>query len=132
MNGSSMIVLLGVLVIAIVANNHVVAEQKNPFEKALESHFNSTDTNQDGKITFEEYVGDFDSVAPRNYAVASFLTGCGKYTLQNKCAATRTTSNDKLYVFADHPSIYFLSGLDPASRFITYYHILIEFINQRI
>ena len=75
------------------------------------------------KITFEEYVGNFDSVAPRNYAVASFLTGCGKYTSQNRCAATRTTSSDKLYVFADHPSIYFLSGLDPASRFITYYHI---------
>jgi serpin B len=69
MNGSRMIVLLGVLVIAMLANNHVVAEGKNPFEKALESRFNSTDTNQDGKITFEEYLAGYEKAIKYSFKI---------------------------------------------------------------
>jgi hypothetical protein len=75
------------------------------------------------KVSFDKYVSNFDPVAQKNYALSSFLTGCEKYRASEKCLETRTSSTDTLYIFADRPSIYFLSRLDPASKYITFFHI---------
>ncbi|MCH7541174.1 glycosyltransferase family 39 protein [Patescibacteria group bacterium] len=90
------------------------------FNQTYYTNFVRFATNQ---ITFDQYTASFDPVAPRNYALASFLTGCEKYDSDNECVKTRTDTKDKLYIFANHPAIYFLSGLDPASRFVTFFHI---------
>ncbi|MCX6796484.1 MAG: hypothetical protein NTW06_03210, partial [Candidatus Falkowbacteria bacterium] len=37
---------------------------------------------------------------------------------------TRTQNTDKLYIFSNATAIYFLSGLDPASRYINFYHVV--------
>jgi 4-amino-4-deoxy-L-arabinose transferase-like glycosyltransferase len=75
------------------------------------------------RVSFDKYTANFDPKTSTNYAIASFLTGCEKYNSNNKCIKTRTSENSKLYVFANRPSIYFLSELDPASRYVTYFHI---------
>ncbi len=74
-------------------------------------------------ISFDEYAANFHQKTPENYAIASFLTGCEKYDADKKCLRTRTNKGSKLYVYADRPSIYFLSGLEPASRYITLFHL---------
>lgn len=76
-----------------------------------------------GNMTFDAYANSFDPKVARNYAVAAFLTGCESFDRANKCLQTRTGSFDKLYVYADHSSIYFLSGLEPASSYVVYFHI---------
>jgi len=77
----------------------------------------SSDTN------FESYAGYFKPEVNRNYNLASFLKGCEKYSGSGVCEETRTQNTDKLYIFSNAPAIYFLSGLDPASRYINFYHI---------
>jgi 4-amino-4-deoxy-L-arabinose transferase-like glycosyltransferase len=74
-------------------------------------------------ISSDQYVSEFDPKAARNYAVASFITGCRDTDLRKKCDERKSAGNEKLYVYADHPAIYFLSGKDPAARYITFFHI---------
>ncbi|HEX7456221.1 MAG TPA: glycosyltransferase family 39 protein [Candidatus Nanoarchaeia archaeon] len=75
------------------------------------------------RTSFDTYAAGFDKKTPKNYAIASFLAGCEKYNSNKKCIQTRTRKDDKLFVYANLPDIYFLSGLDPASRYITYLHL---------
>lgn len=77
-----------------------------------------------GGISFDSYADSFKADTGRNYALAAFLTGCQKFDQNNTCEKPRTRPGDKLFVFLDAPAIYFLSGLDPASRYINFYHIL--------
>jgi len=60
---------------------------------------------------FEEYADNLDGNTDRNYDVASLL--------RDDAGGTNAT----LFVFADQPSIYFLSRLSPAARYVAYYHI---------
>jgi len=77
-----------------------------------------------GRITFDAYADSFKAGTSRNYALASFLKGCKKFNTHNVCEEFRTNPGDKLYVFSDAPAIYFLSGLDPATRYINFYHVV--------
>ncbi len=63
-----------------------------------------------GSLSFEDYASSFDKKTPRNYALAGFLK-------------EKTSAKDSLYLFSQQADIYFLSGLNPASRFITFYHV---------
>lgn len=76
------------------------------------------------KTNFDAYAGTFKGKTARNYALSSFLKGCSLYKKGGSCERSRTSSGDKLYVFADAPAIYFLSGLDPATRYVNFYHAL--------
>ena len=76
-----------------------------------------------GKFTFEQYTAGFNWHAVTNYALADFLKGCEKFNQSGDCERWRTSKGDKLYVFSNQSGIYFLSGLDPASRYITFFHI---------
>jgi hypothetical protein len=75
------------------------------------------------RVAFDSYADSFKPGTSRNYALASFLTGCKKFNQENTCTESRTKPSDKLYVFLDAPAIYFLSGLDPATRYVNFYHV---------
>jgi 4-amino-4-deoxy-L-arabinose transferase-like glycosyltransferase len=77
-----------------------------------------------GKISFDTYADSFEPNTARNYALATFLTGCQKYNSEDVCVKTRTGPGDKLYVFSNAPAIYFLSALDPASRYVNFWHVV--------
>lgn len=74
-------------------------------------------------VSFDQYADSFDRNSSNNYAIASFLTGCEKYDSDKKCIQTRTEPGDKIYVYGNHSAIYFLSGLEPASTYITLFHV---------
>ena len=76
-----------------------------------------------GRINFEEYAAGFGQQIPINYAMASYLNGCAFYGQGDFCAIQRTQEEDKLYIFANEPAIYFLSNLQPASKYITFFHV---------
>ncbi|MEX0617277.1 MAG: glycosyltransferase family 39 protein [Candidatus Woykebacteria bacterium] len=73
------------------------------------------------RISVEEFQNNFDANTSRNYAVASLFTRCAKGD-QPECKNLES-ANEKIYLWANQPSIYFLSGLDPASRYITAFHV---------
>jgi len=77
-------------------------------------------TNQ---IGFEQYTKTYNWHAATNYALADFLKGCEKFNREGVCVEGRTGKGDSLYIFSNQPAVYFLSGLDPASRYITFFHI---------
>ena len=61
MNGLSKIFLgLGVVGFAFFGFNQALAQEKNPFEKAIEARFNAMDTNKDGKISYDEYKAAYE------------------------------------------------------------------------
>ena len=76
-----------------------------------------------GKTNFEEYTAGFGQQIPINYAIASYVSGCAVYTQGDSCIIQRTQDGDKLYIFANEPAVYFLSGLQPASKYITFFHL---------
>jgi len=76
------------------------------------------------KISFETYANSFKPWTARDYSLASFLKGCQKYNEKSSCVETRTKPEDKLYIFSSAPAIYFLSGLDPASRYVNFWHVV--------
>jgi len=61
-------------------------------------------------MSFKEYSDSFDSRTSQNYSLAGFL----------KASAPDGSS---LYLFSNQSPIYFLSSLDPASKYITFFHI---------
>lgn len=75
------------------------------------------------RISFDQYAGTFNKQTPTNYAIATFLRGCEKYNSEGKCSMRRNRSRDELYVFADQPAIYFLSDLNPAAKYVTFFHV---------
>jgi 4-amino-4-deoxy-L-arabinose transferase-like glycosyltransferase len=75
------------------------------------------------RTSFDHYAGTFNKQTPTNYAMATFLRGCEEYNSEGKCSLRRNRSRDELYVFADQPAIYFLSDLDPASKYVTFFHV---------
>ena len=77
-----------------------------------------------GQMPFDQYAASFDVETPKDYAVAAFLTGCEVFDQKGACLQTRTMPTDKLYLYSDHTAIYFLSGLAPASRYITFFHLI--------
>ena len=76
-----------------------------------------------GRTNFEEYAAGFGQQIPVNYAVSSYLNGCAVYSLGDSCVNQRTQVGDSLYIFGNEPAIYFLSGLQPASKYITFFHV---------
>ena len=76
-----------------------------------------------GQTTFDQYTASFNWHAATNYALADFLKGCEKFNREGVCVEGRTGKGDSLYIFSNQPAVYFLSGLDPASRYITFFHI---------
>src|SRR3989344_5240885 len=76
-----------------------------------------------GKTNFEEYTASFGQQIPINYAISSYLSGCAAYSQGNTCVHQRTQSGDRLYIFGNEPAIYFLTNLQPASRYITFFHV---------
>lgn len=64
-----------------------------------------------GKKNKEAYFSYFDVNTPTIYQVASFLT-------------SSTDLNDRIFIWADKPQIFFLSGRLPLGRFTTAYHII--------
>lgn len=76
-----------------------------------------------GRENFEEYLSGFGEQIRINHAVASYLTGCKSYDQNRNCVAQRTQPGDKLYIFGNEPAIYFLSNQQPASKFVTFFHV---------
>jgi hypothetical protein len=76
-----------------------------------------------GKITFDEYGNSFNQKVARNYAVSSYLKGCETFDSQGKCDKERADEGAQTYIFANEPAIYFLSGLDPVSPYVVFFHI---------
>jgi hypothetical protein len=64
-----------------------------------------------GKKDKEAYFSYFDASTPTIYQVASFLT-------------SSTDPNDRVFIWADKPQIFFLAGRLPLGRFIVAYHII--------
>ena len=75
------------------------------------------------RISTEDYQNSFDSNTSRNYSVASFINGCSELNTDG-CERSRTSSKDKIYLWANQPSIYFLSNRAPATKYITAFHVL--------
>ncbi len=63
-----------------------------------------------GRISFSTYADSFDKKTSRNYALAGFLK-------------STSPPGSSVYLFSNQSPIYFLSSLDPASRYITFFHI---------
>ena len=76
-----------------------------------------------GKANFEEYTAGFGQQIPVNYALSSYLSGCAAYSRGDSCVNQRTQVGDSLYIFGNEPAIYFLSNLQPASKYITFFHV---------
>jgi 4-amino-4-deoxy-L-arabinose transferase-like glycosyltransferase len=76
------------------------------------------------KISTEDYQNSFDSNTSRNYSVATFISGCSKFETDNECKGSRTSLEDTIYLWANQPSIYFLSDRKPATKYITAFHVL--------
>ena len=60
-------------------------------------------------ISTEEYQHSFDQNTARNYSIASLIE--------------RSDEEDTIYLWANQPSIYFLSGRSGASKYITAFHV---------
>ena len=60
-------------------------------------------------ISTEEYQNSFDQNTARNYSIASLIE--------------RSDEEDTIYLWANQPSIYFLSGRSGASKYITAFHV---------
>lgn len=76
-------------------------------------------------ISREAYLNSFDAKTSRNYALASFLSGCvegNSKDLEEPCRR-RTTEKDNIYLWGNSPVIYFLSQRDPTSKYITAFHV---------
>lgn len=76
------------------------------------------------RTTTQEYRNSFDSNTSRNYSIANFVTGCLVDKDVESCEKLRSTEDDQIYVWANQPSVYFLSQRDPATKYITAFHIL--------
>jgi len=63
-----------------------------------------------GQKSTEEYFRNFDARVPRTYKIAQFI-------------ASRTTLEDKIFIWGTEPEIYALSRRLPPGRYTTSYHI---------
>jgi hypothetical protein len=61
--------------------------------------------------SLEEYFSFFDKKVPQTYEISSYL-------------ATHTRPTDKIFIWADEPYIFALSGRLPSGRFTVAYHII--------
>ena len=57
---SRVIAALGIMGFVFFGLNQVSAQEKNPFEKAIEDRYNAMDANKDGKISYEEYTAAYE------------------------------------------------------------------------
>ena len=72
----------------------------------------------------DDYQDSFDPNTSRNYSVSSLVSGCLDIEATKDCQMTRTDPDDTIYVWANQPALYFLSGIKPASKYITAFHVL--------
>ncbi|MBI4059053.1 hypothetical protein HY404_02305 [Candidatus Microgenomates bacterium] len=63
-----------------------------------------------GKYDQNTYFGNFDAKTPTTYQVARFLTN-------------NSYQEDHLFVWGDHPEIYALTKMTPATKYIVAYHV---------
>jgi hypothetical protein len=75
------------------------------------------------QISFDDYANSFNAKTARNYAVANYLTGCEDFNEKGTCELSRSSAGDRIYIFANEPAIYFLSGLDLGSPYTVFFHI---------
>jgi hypothetical protein len=64
-----------------------------------------------GSKTVSDYQRFFDAMTPRDYALANFISN-------------NTTTSDKVFIWGDHPQIYYLSQKTPISQYTVSYHII--------
>jgi hypothetical protein len=64
-----------------------------------------------GERSFDDYANHLDRFTAGNYRLASLLR------------RVSAGSKESIYLYSDQPSIYFRSGMDPASKYVAYYHI---------
>ena len=72
----------------------------------------------------EEYQNSFDSNTSRAYSIASLISGCSSSQQNEECDNLRTNTTDSVYLWGNQPAIYFLSSREPASSYITAFHVL--------
>jgi len=76
------------------------------------------------KMSLEDYQNKFDPNTSRNYSLASFIASCKTQGGKEDCDSLRTTEEDRIYLWANQPAVYFLSNRKPASKYITAFHTL--------
>ncbi len=64
-----------------------------------------------GEKSFDDYANHLDGLTAGNYRLSSFLRD------------DSGGADISIYVFSNQPAIYFLARMDPASKYITYFHI---------
>jgi len=111
---------LGVTVIAVFVILSLLLGFKPSYPSGYYSNFLKLVSN---KISTEDYQNSYDQNISRTYSIASFLTGCVQTSAEGRCEKPRTNPDEKIYLWVNQPSIYFLSKRDPATRYITIFHV---------
>ena len=76
------------------------------------------------RTSSEDYQNSFDLNTSRIYSISSLVSGCFANQDSKECENLRTNSKGSVYLWGNQPAIYFLSQREPASKYITAFHIL--------
>lgn len=76
------------------------------------------------RTSSEDYQNSFDANTSRAYSIASLVSGCSEKEDNEKCGNFKADSDDTVYLWGNQPAVYFLSRREPASNYITAFHVL--------
>ena len=64
---SKVTIFLAAMGFIAMAGGYVLAQETDPFARALESRFNAMDTNKDGKVSYHEYMAGYEKSIKKSF-----------------------------------------------------------------